>query len=524
MAEQLDVRSVLSLLRRRRRTLAATVLVGAALGGALVTWQPPQYASTSRVLLPERPLASDGQDSTWDATTQVSIAESGAVLGPAARSVQPHLSSRAVRERVSVSAPAADVLEITARGPSASAAESLAKAVAQSEVASQAEATSSLSTAQMAALRERRDTLQRSLDAVNEQLTATQQRLDEADPAATESRQDASAIAQLTAQQTQLVLQINELKAQLDDAAGSSGARVIEEATAADRPALLLWYGVAGAAGALLALALVIGFLVSLARRDSKLSTRDEVADAVGSEVVASLRSQVPRSVAGWHSLMRDYAPGVAEGWALRLALSALGLQDDSTARPTGRNGKPRPAPHRQVCVLSLEDDVRALSVGPQLASYAASIGIDTRLVPEQVDATAALWAACSSAVDEEELRPGLRVAPRRRTKSPAELTVVVGVLDRRSPRIPRLERAATVVLAVASRAASSEDLARAAVAAYDAGYRIAGVVLADPDPLDRTTGRLLPHERVQQPSLPSRVSGPRPVATAEPTWRGGAS
>ena len=174
--------------------------------------------------------------------------------------------------------------------------------------------------------------------------------------------------------------------------------------------------------------------------------------------------------------------------------------------------------------MLSLHDDVRALSIGPQLASYAASIGISTRLVPEQGDATAALWAACSSPGGDEEVRPHLKLASRRRTRHAAELTVIVAVLDRRSPRMPRLDRKATVVLAVSSRAASSEDLARAAVVAYESGFRVSGVVLADPDPLDKTTGRLLPHERLQQPPLPSRGSGPRPLALRDASWAGDAS
>ena len=173
--------------------------------------------------------------------------------------------------------------------------------------------------------------------------------------------------------------------------------------------------------------------------------------------------------------------------------------------------------------MLSLEDDVRALSVGPQLASYAASIGISTRLVPEQGDATAALWAACSPTGD-EEVRPRLRVSSRRRTKHLPELAVRVAVLDRHSPEMPRMDRMTVVVLAVSSRAASSEDLARAAVAAYESGFRISGVVLADPDPLDKTTGRLLPHERLQQPDLPSRGSGPRPIALRESSWAGDVS
>ncbi len=76
MAEQLDVRSVFSLVRRRRRWLAAIALVGAFLGVALVSWHPPLYTSTSKVLLPAASADDSGGDNTtWEATTQVSIAE-----------------------------------------------------------------------------------------------------------------------------------------------------------------------------------------------------------------------------------------------------------------------------------------------------------------------------------------------------------------------------------------------------------------------------------------------------------------
>ena len=97
-------------------------------------------------------------------------------------------------------------------------------------------------------------------------------------------------------------------------------------------------------------------------------------------------------------------------------------------------------------------------------------------------------------------------------------------MLDRHPPEMPRLDRTTAVVLAVSSRSASSEDLARAAVVAYEAGFRISGVVLADPDPLDKTTGRLLPHERLQQPPLPSRGSRPRAIALREAPWTGDVS
>jgi capsular polysaccharide biosynthesis protein len=523
MAEQLDLRSMMSLLRRRRRWLAAIACLGALVGIALVTWHPPLYTSTSKVLLPERPVQNDGQDSSWEASTQVSIAESDAVLGPAARAVTPALSGREVRSRVSVSAPSADVLVITAEGTTGASARALARAVAESEVAYQAQAASSLTSAELTELGERRDRLQSTLHAVDEQIARTKDRLDNENEDSSVGRRDASALTQLTAQQTDLVLDINELETKLGKAPGTSSARVIEEATPAERPQLLLWYLVAAIGAMVVAVTIAIIVMTNLARRDAQLGTRDEIADAVGSEVIASLRSQAPRSVAGWRSLLESYSPSVADGWGIRLALAGFGLENLAMGRGEAQEGH-SPRIRHQLCVLSLAEDSRALAMGPQVASYAASIGISTRLVPEQHDATAGLWAACSSSAGEEQVRPHLTVASRRRTKRHAELTVIVTVLDPRSPRMPRLGPNATVVLAVTPRTASSEDLARAALVAYEAGFRISGIVVADPDPLDKTTGRLLPHERLQQPPLPSRVSAPRPVALRDSSWTGGVS
>ena len=521
MAEQVDLRSVASLVRRRRRLLALLALVGAVIGIAAVTWRPPLYTSTSKVLLPAGPVLPNGEQASWEASTQVSIAQSDAVLMPAAQAVTPPLSRREVRSLVDISAPTDDVLVIEARGRSQSAAEALAQAVAEAEVAYQAEATSSLSAAELAALRTRRDFLQSTLDKVEEQAERTNERLATADPDSAIAQRDASALAQLTAQQTDLVLEINQLENRIQGTSGSSSARIIEGASPADRPLLVVWYLVASLGLALLAAVVGVVALLTLTRRDAKLGTRDEISDAVGTPVIASLRSQVPRTVASWRSLLESYSPSVVDGWTLRQGLAQVGLGE--MLMGSGTRGGDVPAARHLLCVASLADDPRALTLGPQIASYAASIGISTLLVPQQADATAALWAACSSQPTDEEVRPNLRVASRRRSKRPPELTVLVTVLDRRSPRMPRLDADAVVVLAVSSRAASSEDLARAAVAAYESGFHIAGVLVADPDPLDHTTGRLLPHERLQQAPLPSRVTGPRPTSLRDSPWTGSA-
>ena len=163
--------------------------------------------------------------------------------------------------------------------------------------------------------------------------------------------------------------------------------------------------------------------------------------------------------------------------------------------------------------VITLADDPRALAMGPQIASFAAGAGIRTRLVGmPQHDSASSLWAACAPERGEHEVRPGLLLDTRaRRPKTQAEFTVVLAVVDRLQPELADLPRTDVTLLAVSAGAATAEDLARAAVVADESGRLLAGVIVADPDDLDRTTGRLLQHERAQQVSLPSRLTGVRP-------------
>jgi hypothetical protein len=169
--------------------------------------------------------------------------------------------------------------------------------------------------------------------------------------------------------------------------------------------------------------------------------------------------------------------------------------------------------PHpSSVLVVVLSGDLRGLAVAPQMASYAAAAGIRTRLVAAQPHEDAAvLWAACSSVRANEEPRRGLVVdtLPRKHKEHDVELTVMLAVVDRDRPELERtLPRTAVTVLAVSAGTCTAEELARVAVTADDADRSIDGILVADPDSLDRTTGRLLQHERFQSVSLPMRVTG----------------
>jgi Chain length determinant protein len=509
MSEQLlDLQTVLSVLRRQRRLLVMMTIAGAVAGGGLVRLHPPEYVSSAQVLLPPPPASANGQGR--DSETDVRVASSDVVLRPAGQAVSPRLTVSEVRSDVTVTARTDNVLEFKARAAQATDARALAGAVAAAEVQYLALAASSLSTAQQSVLQERTDTLRQQLERVGREIDTTRARMK------TESgsrwHADATAVARLVAQQSQLHLEVESLQQQTTPTQVGGDAQVIETPTPAKRSALAQWYGIGFVGGALLFLLLTSLAVVAFSRRDRRLRTRDEIADAVGSAVIGSVHARPQRAAAGWVALMETYAPSVTDAWSLRQSLDHVGLGDltlrhDSSDRR--RSGRGRGARTRALTLITLSEDGRGLAVGPQLAAHAATLGVRTRLVAGQGHASStALWAACASLRRDDEVRPGLHVDSRRRRGGSDDLVVEMIVVDRRNPQFVRMDAQAVTLLAVSSSSATAEDLARLAVAAYEAGGRVSGVILADPDTLDRTTGRLLMQQRSDQAPLPTRMTG----------------
>jgi hypothetical protein len=270
-----------------------------------------------------------------------------------------------------------------------------------------------------------------------------------------------------------------------------------------------LLYGPTGfLAGVLLA---AIGSLVR-ARRDPRIRFRDEIADAMGSPVLAAVSGRPQRSVFGWSQLIERYQPPAVDAWAFRQVLRALVTPE---ARVVDRKGEARRAGldfPRSLTVVSLAGDLRGLSVGPQLAAFAASLGVMTRLMTMvgNDSSAAPLWSACA-AERQSDPRPNLIIGEVRPGES-AELTIVLAVVDRRHPVVGAWARAGNTVLAIGAGVATEEELARLALAVDDAGRRIDGIVLADADRSDRSTGRHSVEERARQVALPSRLTGIRPA------------
>jgi hypothetical protein len=84
---------------------------------------------------------------------------------------------------------------------------------------------------------------------------------------------------------------------------------------------------------------------------------------------------------------------------------------------------------------------------------------------------------------------------------------VIVTTVDDAAPRVSEAVRAHATVLAVSPRVATPEQLARVAASAADAGGNVVGIMVANPEPDDATTG-FAPAMGRQPRALPTRMNG----------------
>jgi capsular polysaccharide biosynthesis protein len=251
------------------------------------------------------------------------------------------------------------------------------------------------------------------------------------------------------------------------DLGKKTGARVLEQATTARGGNVGVHLAIYGVLAALIgAVAGSIGVLAKV-RGDRRLRLRDEIADAVGLPVLASVSSYRANDVSDWAYLLEHYSPTAVEAWSLRKTLHHLGLDV--------RGGSPV-----SLTVISFAGDDKALPLGPQLAALATSIGIPTSVV-----------------VDSHREPPG----------DPA-LSIHLVVVDREAPHLSEAERTTNTIVALSAGTVTAEELARLAVAAAADDRNIDGLVVTDPDPTDRTIGRVSQSTRRSSSRLPTLLTG----------------
>jgi capsular polysaccharide biosynthesis protein len=455
----LDLRTSAQTIRRHKLLVSIVVALGILGGAAYAVLKPPMLASTALIVLP--PQVSQQQNGATTTisgsdpftATQVIVAGSNQVLVDALPDVNPPLSLPELRRRIQVASPAPEIIAITAKGTTAADAEATANAVTHSYVS--------------------------LVNSPNSPVGSIRARL-------------------------------------LESARTATGTAPIEWT--------VIWALVGGLAGAL------IGVIVALAigRNDRRLRERDEIANSVGIPVLASVPVAHPSAAAGWTSLLEDYKPASVHAWQLRAALQQLDVVRSAFGRPPyDGNGSSlyddglapiydRDGGSSSLLVLSLSSDPGALALGPQLAAYAASQNVQTALVigPQQDAAAAAtLRTACTAPPATASIRRGLLrvtaydegdIEPHPDTA----LVIVVAVVDSRAPVMPGTMRTNATVIGVSAGAATAEQLARAAVAASGDGRDITGILVADPETGDQTTGRVPQLARPARSRLPNRLRG----------------
>jgi capsular polysaccharide biosynthesis protein len=282
---------------------------------------------------------------------------------------------------------------------------------------------------------------------------------------------------------------------------GQLAARILQPATTASGPKPLTHRFVYGLAGALAGL--IIGMIVATAkgRGDRRLRTRDDLANSIGVPVLASLPVSHPSNPQDWAKLLESYEPAAVHAWRLRKTLQHLNV---AGVNLTGnQEGQPS-----TVAVVSLAKDARALAIGPQLAVFAASLGIPTALaIADSPDAEVitALKAACAGWDGEHR---NLKVAVLGQVvPSGIALVVVVAVMDGSDKQSVDTLNATATLLGVSAGGTTAEQLARMAMNAAADGREVTGLLVADPDPSDRTTGRI-PQLPRPMPRTPTRHNG----------------
>lgn len=504
-----DLRSTVATLRRRGRVLVAAALVGLLAGVVYAIVEPPPLTSTTLVLLPTPALA---ESSSSDIDTQVRIGLSASILKQAGQAVVPALSRRSVEKMVKVSAPTNQIVQIDATSTKATDAQTLSQAVADSYVGYVSNTAREVTEAALADLNVRKDALQSQIKQLQAEIATATKRHRTVDPTSPDARDEAQLLAQLRVEQADLSLQLDKVLDKIATGAPGSSARagtsIIQYATEATGPSTLLRLVVWAPFGALLCTILAAVVLLVIARRDQRIRPRDEIADAIGRPVLASIRSRPQQSVASWLTLLDTYEATPVESWAFRQLLRGVVPADHKlTSRAAGKVDHPQ-----SLTVVSLSGDERGLAIGPQLAAFTSSHGVTTRLATTAgQDMAPALWAACA-AERAPGSRPTLYVGDVP-DEVVIDLTIILAVVDRKQPDLSDAPASEATILTVAAGTATEQELARVALAVDDRARGIDGIVVADPDRTDHTSGRHTMDERSSRPALPVRLTG---VAASE--------
>jgi len=480
LEQALNLGEWLNAFRRYASVILVFVAVGLCGGIVYTLAKPAMFTSKALVLLPLSPLNANGQ-STRGIATQVQIAMSPGILNSAGAHVNPHLGYSVLQHRIAVSGLTSDLMQITAQGTTGRQAEQLANSVAATFVAYTTKAAASPPSV-TAALRQESSQIQRQMSDLQQEISNTTASAASDGAGSAQAQGQLSLLANLEAQKQNASLQLDSVDSQiaqteLSEPAGGTGTVILDRATTilAPSPLRSVTFGFLGVLAGVL-----IGTLVALRaiRRDRRLRRRDDIAQVVGVPVVDSVTLRSRSESSDWIDLFVRWQPGVEDAWSTRKMLRRWADGPMVT----------------DVTVIALAGDGPALALAPRLAASAAAIEIPVTFVDDTDHECASNLRRATTTLASESAptRASLRVCSvNEAPKAPAiGLVVTAVVLDPHDPLWHATNQSNTTWLALSSGFATAEELARVSIAAADAGQRIEGIVVVNPDPGDSTTGR----------------------------------
>ena len=494
MTEQpLDLRRVVRALLRGIRTVGVCLAAGIVASLLYTVIRPPLYHATALVLLPASAVDSTGQP-TRNINTEVQVAASGDVLTIAAGELHPKPHVSELKDHLKVTAPTPDILEFTAKAVTGGRAIAAANAIADGYRQYSASGATAQLDKIIGALNTTEAQLKVQVSQYQTEIDTATARLSSLPPNSPQASAEAGLITSLQSEQNDATAQLIDIQnqaaqARLSTDVDSSGIKVLERASSATNSAAKS--AVLNVGGGII-LGLLVGASIVLARegRDRRLRLRDDIARAAGAPIVAAIATRRVRDADEWLALFENYEASADEGWSLRRAVRSLLTADAEP--PAG------------VTIVTMAGDTAAVAIAPQLAVFAAASGVRTLLVVTGRDpSVATLRQACREAqLTIKPARTNLWIkeaAPGEPVESDAaQLVVTVAVTEQGTIDLEP-DRPSTVLLGVSAGEATPEAIAAVAAATAGAKRPLAGVIVANPEADDGTTGR------IAEPSTPGR-------------------
>jgi capsular polysaccharide biosynthesis protein len=487
LSEQLfDTRGVIRFLRANRRRLLSLTLLGAAVAVAAMVLRPPLYTATSLVLIPassSNATAAAGSSGNG-ATTDIAIATSSSVLAPAITKVHPPLTLDEAEKRVTAVSNASNIVRINAAGTTRNQAEALANAVARQLVAFVTSSGGGAGATELAGPEAQATRLRKQIADLNRQVLPIKAALAAPGLSASAGLQDTQMLATLTTSISNSTLDLenvnNEIaSANLDAGITNVGTEVIQQATNASPPSVMDRVSVT-------IIGAIVGFIVGLLltflrRRDPRLTTRDEIAEAVGVPVILSSVVGRWRATSDWLEMLQHHQPGTVERWNVQKAIRILGLAGEE---------------HSRLSVISLAGDAASIVATCHVAIASAASGTRTSLLVTSDDESSTRLSNAGSILSarSEVARPNLIVEPQREgaDDEQAALTIVSVVVDPEHPELGMDVAYGAVALAICSRTATAQQIADVLIFLGQKGLSVKGVFVTNPPSDDETVGRPL--------------------------------